>query len=70
MAKHIIVIDIVGLEKKHISEKLTPNIFNISQTGEAKKLETVFPAVTCTCTKQFFIGFFSRHTWNCFKWLV
>ena len=58
MAKHIIVIDIVGLEKKHISEKLTPNIFNISQTGEAKKLETVFPAVTCTVQSSFLSGSF------------
>ena len=49
MVKHVIVIDIVGLERKHISENITPNIFKISQTGETRDLETVFPAVTCTC---------------------
>jgi len=56
MAKHIIVIDIVGLERKHISENLTPNIFNISQTGETRNIETVFPAVTCTVQSSLLSG--------------
>ena len=56
MAKHIIVIDIVGLEKKHISESLTPNIFKISQTGETRNIETVFPAVTCTVQSSLLSG--------------
>lgn len=56
MAKHIIVIDIVGLEKKHIVESLTPNIFNISQIGETRNIETVFPAVTCTVQASLLSG--------------
>jgi predicted AlkP superfamily pyrophosphatase or phosphodiesterase len=56
MVKHIIVIDIVGLESKHISEKTTPNIFKVSQSGEMKELETVFPAVTCTVQSSFLSG--------------
>jgi predicted AlkP superfamily pyrophosphatase or phosphodiesterase len=56
MAKHIIVIDIVGLERKHISENLTPNIFNISQTGETRNIETIFPAVTCTVQSSLLSG--------------
>ena len=46
MAKYVIIIDIVGLEKRHISEALTPNISKISRGGETRNLETVFPAVT------------------------
>lgn len=56
MAKHIIVIDIVGLEKKHIIESLTPNISNISQIGETRNIETVFPAVTCTVQASLLSG--------------
>lgn len=56
MVKRIIVIDIVGLEIKHISEQTTPNIFKISQTGETRELETVFPAVTCTVQSSLLSG--------------
>jgi predicted AlkP superfamily pyrophosphatase or phosphodiesterase len=56
MVKHVIVIDIVGLERKHISENITPNIFKISQTGETSGLETVFPAVTCTVQSSLLSG--------------
>jgi len=56
MGKHIIVIDIVGLESKHISEETTPNIYRISQTGETRELETVFPAVTCTVQSSLLSG--------------
>lgn len=56
MVKRIIVIDIVGLESKHISEKTTPNIFKISQTGETRELQTVFPAVTCTVQSSLLSG--------------
>jgi predicted AlkP superfamily pyrophosphatase or phosphodiesterase len=56
MVKRIIVIDIVGLESKHISEETTPNIFKISQTGETRELETVFPAVTCTVQSSLLSG--------------
>ena len=56
MVKHIIVIDVVGLESKHISEEITPNIFKISQTGETGELQTVFPAVTCTVQSSLLSG--------------
>ena len=56
MVKHIIVIDIVGLESKHISEETTPNIFKIAQSGETGELETVFPAVTCTVQSSLLSG--------------
>lgn len=56
MAKYVITIDIVGLEKRHISETLTPNIFKISQGGETRNLETVFPAVTCTVQSSLLSG--------------
>ena len=39
MVKHIIVIDIVGLESRHISEETTPNIFKISKNGEIRELQ-------------------------------
>lgn len=56
MVKHIIVIDIVGLESKHISAETTPNIFKISQTGETRELQTVFPAVTCSVQSSLLSG--------------
>ena len=56
MVKHVIIIDIVGLERKHISENDTPNIFKISETGETRDLETVFPAVTCTVQSSLLSG--------------
>jgi predicted AlkP superfamily pyrophosphatase or phosphodiesterase len=56
MAKYVIIIDIVGLEKRHISEDLTPNICKISRGGETRNLETVFPAVTCTVQSSLLSG--------------
>ena len=56
MVKYVIIIDIVGLEKRHISEALTPNITKISQGGETRNLETVFPAVTCTVQSSLLSG--------------
>ena len=56
MAKYVIIIDIVGLEKRHISEALTPNISKISQGGETRNLETVFPAVTWTVQSSLLSG--------------
>ena len=56
MAKYVIIIDIVGLEKRHISEALTPNISKISQGGETRNLQTVFPAVTCTVQSSLLSG--------------
>ena len=56
MAKYVIVIDVVGLQKKHISETTTPNIYKIAQGGETRNLDTVFPAVTCTVQSSLLSG--------------
>jgi predicted AlkP superfamily pyrophosphatase or phosphodiesterase len=45
--KYSIVLDIVGLEYRHLDSGLAPNIEKIVQSGEAASLEPVFPAVTC-----------------------
>lgn len=47
LVKHIIVLDIVGLEHNHIESGLIPNIGNIASEGESAKMEPVFPALTC-----------------------
>lgn len=47
-AKYTIVLNIVGLEYKHIADSMLPNIANITQGGSVSKMEPVFPAVTCT----------------------
>ena len=41
-----ILLDVVGLEQKHLDSGLLPNIAKISENGEAAKLEPTFPAVT------------------------
>jgi predicted AlkP superfamily pyrophosphatase or phosphodiesterase len=56
MAKYVIVIDVVGLQKRHISETTTPNIYKIAQDGETRNLDTVFPAVTCTVQSSLLSG--------------
>ena len=56
MAKYVIVIDVVGLLKRHISETTTPNIYKIAQGGETRNLDTVFPAVTCTVQSSLLSG--------------
>jgi len=48
MVKHLIVLDIAGLEPKLISEDRTPNICSLSSNGELARVRPVFPAVTCT----------------------
>jgi predicted AlkP superfamily pyrophosphatase or phosphodiesterase len=56
MAKYVIVIDVVGLQKRHISETTTPIIYKIAQGGETRNLDTVFPAVTCTVQSSLLSG--------------
>ena len=49
MIKHVLLIDIVGLEPRHLeSGDLLPNISKIATGGEYSKMQPVFPAVTCT----------------------
>lgn len=55
-AKYSIVLDIVGLEYEHLASGLIPNIAEIAETGEAAKLEPVFPAVTCTVQASILSG--------------
>ncbi len=56
MVKHIIILDIVGLESSHLSSNLIPNIVNIANEGESFKMEPVFPAVTCTVQASLLSG--------------
>jgi predicted AlkP superfamily pyrophosphatase or phosphodiesterase len=54
--KQSIVLDIVGLEHRHLDSGLLPNIAKIVQIGEAASLEPVFPAVTCTVQASLLSG--------------
>lgn len=56
MVKHLIVLDIAGLEPRHISEDKTPNICSLSGKGELARVRPVFPAVTCTSQASILSG--------------
>ena len=57
MIKHVLLIDVVGLEPKHLeSGCLLPNISKIASMGEYSKMEPVFPAVTCTVQASILSG--------------
>ncbi len=57
MVKHVILLDVVGLESKHLeSGDLLPNISKIAATGEYCRMEPVFPAVTCTVQASILSG--------------
>jgi predicted AlkP superfamily pyrophosphatase or phosphodiesterase len=58
--KYSILLDVVGLEQKHLDSGLLPNITKITETGEAAKLEPVFPAVTCTVQASILSGMYPR----------
>jgi predicted AlkP superfamily pyrophosphatase or phosphodiesterase len=58
--KYSIVLDIVGLENKHLDSGLAPNIAKIAQAGESATLEPVFPAVTCTVQASVLSGRYPR----------
>jgi predicted AlkP superfamily pyrophosphatase or phosphodiesterase len=46
-ATYSILIDIVGLELRHLHSGLLPNISKLAESGESASLETVFPTLTC-----------------------
>lgn len=48
MARHVIVMDVVGLEHDHIGKGFLPNIDKVAEEGQLAKMEPAFPAVTCT----------------------
>ncbi|HXU95641.1 MAG TPA: alkaline phosphatase family protein, partial [Candidatus Nitrosotalea sp.] len=54
--KNIIVINVVGLEHKHLNSDLTPNISALAEKGESAKMEPVFPSVTCTVQASILSG--------------
>ncbi|MGI0088638.1 MAG: alkaline phosphatase family protein [Nitrosotalea sp.] len=54
--KHVIVIDVVGLEHEHLASDLIPNISALVENGESAKMEPVFPAVTCTVQASILSG--------------
>jgi predicted AlkP superfamily pyrophosphatase or phosphodiesterase len=54
--KYSIVLDVVGLERRHLDSGLVPNIEKLAQSGEAANLEPVFPAVTCTVQASLLSG--------------
>ncbi len=62
MTKHVIVIDIVGLELQDVQSGLTPNIEKISDIGEYARMAPAFPAVTCTVQASLLSGEYpNRH---------
>jgi predicted AlkP superfamily pyrophosphatase or phosphodiesterase len=60
MVKHLIVVDIAGLEPRLISEERTPNICSLSAMGELSRVRPVFPAVTCTSQASMLSGTYPR----------
>jgi predicted AlkP superfamily pyrophosphatase or phosphodiesterase len=55
-----ILLDVVGLEQKHLDSGLLPNIAKITENGEVGKLEPTFPAVTCTVQASILSGKYPR----------
>jgi predicted AlkP superfamily pyrophosphatase or phosphodiesterase len=55
-----ILLDVVGLEQKHLDSGLLPNISKISENGEAAKLEPTFPAVTSSVQASILSGKYPR----------
>jgi predicted AlkP superfamily pyrophosphatase or phosphodiesterase len=80
MIQHVIVIDIVGLEEKHLNSNLLPAISALAEKGESSKMKPVFPAVTSTVQTSFLSGeypnrhgiisngFMDRSTYNVLFW--
>ena len=56
MVRHIIILDIVGLESNHLNSNLIPNIAGLANEGVTFKREPVFPAVTCTVQASLLSG--------------
>jgi predicted AlkP superfamily pyrophosphatase or phosphodiesterase len=55
-----IILDVVGLEQKHLDSGLLPNIAKITENGEVGKLEPTFPAVTCSVQASILSGRYPR----------
>jgi predicted AlkP superfamily pyrophosphatase or phosphodiesterase len=55
-----ILLDVVGLEMRHLDSGLLPNIAKISENGEAAKLKPTFPAVTSTVQASILSGKYPR----------
>ena len=55
-----ILLDIVGLEVKHLDSGLVPNIAKITENGETARLEPTFPAVTSTVEASILSGKYPR----------
>jgi predicted AlkP superfamily pyrophosphatase or phosphodiesterase len=55
-----ILLDVVGLEQKHLDSGLLPSIAKITENGEVGKLEPTFPAVTCTVQASILSGKYPR----------
>src|SRR5215210_2254825 len=51
-----ILLDVVGLEVKHLDSGLVPNIAKITANGETAKLEPTFPSVTSTVQASILSG--------------
>lgn len=62
-AKHIVVLDIVGLSPRHLqNQELTPNLNRLARKGAAAKLIPPFPPVTGTVQATLTTGYEpSRH---------
>ncbi len=56
MLKHVILLNIVGLETSHIEKNFLSNISELAKEGEYSSLDTVFPAVTCTTQNSLLSG--------------
>src|ERR671915_1579822 len=75
-----ILLDVVGLEQKHLDSGLLPNIAKITENGEVGKLEPTFPAVTCSVQASILSGeyprehgiiangFYDRNTYSVYFW--
>src|SRR5919107_681305 len=55
-----ILLDVVGLEQKHLDSGLVPNIAKIVENGEVAKLEPTFPALTSTVQASILTGKYPR----------
>jgi predicted AlkP superfamily pyrophosphatase or phosphodiesterase len=58
--KYSILVDVVGLEEKHLDSGLLPNVAKIAENGEIGKLEPTFPAVTSTVQASVLSGKYPR----------
>ena len=55
-SKHVVVLDIVGLDVSHISSGLVPTISELANNGQYGYLKPVFPSVTCTVQSSVLSG--------------